>query len=32
VKARDANEGKGRRIPPFDDSQLVSARGGYSFF
>ena len=31
VKARDANEGKGRRIPPFDDSQLVAARSGYFF-
>lgn len=30
VKARDGNEGKGRRIVPFEDSQLVSARaGGY---
>jgi hypothetical protein len=30
VKARDSNEGKARRIPPFNDSQIVSARfGGY---
>jgi len=30
VKSRDANEGKARRIPPFNDSQLVAARmGGY---
>lgn len=30
VKARDGNEGKGRRIVPFEDSQLVAARsGGY---
>jgi len=31
VKSRDSNEGKGRRITPFDDSQLVAARSGYSF-
>jgi hypothetical protein len=32
VKARDANEGKARRIPPFGDSQIVAARmGGYWF-
>jgi hypothetical protein len=30
VKSRDANEGKGRRITPFDDSQVVLSRGGYS--
>jgi hypothetical protein len=30
AKARDANEGKGRRITPFDDSQVVLSRGGYS--
>ena len=30
VKSRDSNEGKARRIPPFNDSQIVSARfGGY---
>ena len=30
VKARDANEGKARRIPPFNDSQVIAARmGGY---
>jgi len=30
VKARDSNEGKARRIPPFNDSQIVAARmGGY---
>jgi hypothetical protein len=30
VKARDSNEGKARRIPPFNDSQVISARmGGY---
>mgnify|MGYP000255165949 CR=1 FL=1 len=30
VKARDSNEGKARRIPPFNDSQIVIARfGGY---
>lgn len=30
VKARDSNEGKARRIPPFNDSQVVAARfGGY---
>jgi hypothetical protein len=28
VKARDANEGKGRRIPPFNDSQVIAARMG----
>lgn len=28
VKARDSNEGKARRIPPFNDSQIVSARFG----
>lgn len=28
VKSRDANEGKARRIPPFEDSQLVQARFG----
>lgn len=28
VKSRDANEGKGRRIPPFNDSQIVAARMG----
>ena len=32
VKARDSAEGKGRRIVPFDDSQLVSARYGGSFY
>lgn len=31
VKSRDSNEGKGRRIPPFEDSQLVSARMGGRF-
>jgi len=30
AKARDANEGKGRRITPFDDSQSVLSRGGYA--
>lgn len=29
VKSRDANEGKGRRITPFNDSQVVLSRGGY---
>lgn len=28
VKARDANEGKARRIPPFNDSQVIAARMG----
>ncbi len=28
AKARDANEGKGRRIPPFNDSQVIAARMG----
>jgi len=28
VKSRDSNEGKGRRIPPFNDSQIVAARMG----
>jgi hypothetical protein len=31
VKSRDANEGKGRRITPFEDSQLISARYGARF-
>lgn len=28
VKSRDSNEGKAKRIPPFEDSQLVQARFG----
>lgn len=28
VKSRDSNEGKGRRVLPFEDSQLVTARFG----
>lgn len=28
VKARDGNEGKGRRVPPFGDSQLLQSRYG----
>jgi hypothetical protein len=30
VKSRDSNEGKGRRITPFEDSQSVLSRGGYA--
>lgn len=30
AKARDGNEGKGRRIPPFEESQMLNSRfGGY---
>lgn len=32
ARSRDSAEGKGRRITPFDDSQLISARYGGSFY